>query len=218
MNENMKSYLHFDNTQPSALPPEFAGDDVRFSEDFARHFIQEYTQPGQVVFDPFAGFGTTLLTAESIDRIPSGIEFDPQRAAYIQSRLQHPEHLILGDARRLSEYDLPDFDFSLTSPPYMSKGDREDPFSAYTQMGRGYAAYLQDLQGIYRQVRLKMKPDAHVVVEVSNLKGLVDVTPLAWDAAAALSQVLTFEGEIILAWDHYYGYGYDHSYALVFSR
>jgi hypothetical protein len=30
--------------------------------------------------------------------------------------------------------------------------------------------------------------------------------------------VLTFEGEIIIAWEHYYGYGYDHSYALIFSR
>ena len=191
---------------------------MRFSEDFARYFIQEYSLTGQVVFDPFAGFGTTLLTAESMGRIPSGIEFDPRRAAYIQARLQRPESLIHGDSRQMSEYDLPYFDFSLTSPPYMSKNDREDPFSAYTLLGRGYAAYLQDLQQIYAQVRLKMNPDAHVVVEVSNLKDLVDVTPLAWDVAAALSQVLTFEGEIILAWDHYYGYGYDHSYALVFSR
>jgi DNA modification methylase len=216
--ENMKSYLHFDNTPPAPLPPEFSGDDVRFPQNFARHFIQEYTQPGQVVFDPFAGFGTTLLTAESLDRIPSGIEFDPRRAAYIQSRLQRPESLIQGDARRMSEYDLPYFDFSLTSPPYMSKNDPEDPFSAYTRAGRGYPAYLQDLQQIYAQVRQKMNPDAHVVVEVSNLKDLLFVTTLAWDVAAALSQVLTFQGEIVLAWDHYYGYGYDHSYALVFSR
>ena len=216
--ENMKSYLHFDNTPPAPLPPEFSGDDVRFPQNFARHFIKEYTQTGQVVFDPFAGFGTTLLTAESLDRIPSGIEFDPRRAAYIQSRLQRPESLIQGDARRMAEYDLPYFDFSLTSPPYMSKNDPEDPFSAYTQAGRGYPAYLQDLQQIYTQVRQIMNPDAHVVVEVSNLKDLLSVTTLAWDVAAALSQVLTFEGEIVLAWDHYYGYGYDHSYALVFSR
>jgi hypothetical protein len=43
------------------------------------------------------------------------------------------------------------------------------------------------------------------------------VTPLAWDVAAAVSQVLRFEGEIVVCWDHY-GYGYDHSYCLVFSR
>jgi DNA modification methylase len=214
----MKSYLHLENTHAAELPAEFHGDDVRFSESFARHFIQEFSRPGEVVFDPFAGFGTTLLTAEALDRIPSGIEFDPRRAAYIQSRLRHPAGLIHGDSRRLGEYDLPFFDFSLTSPPYMGKNDLEDPFSAYTQLGRGYAAYLQEFQQIYAQLRLKMKPDAHVVIEVSNLKDLVGVTTLAWDVAAAVSQVLTFEGEIILAWDQYYGYGYDHSYALLFSR
>ena len=110
----MKSYLHLDNTPSAPLPLEFSGDDVRFSESFARHFITEFTQPGDVVFDPFAGFGTTLLTAEALGRIPSGIEFDPRRAAYIQSRLKHPAALIHGDTRRMSEFDLPYFDFSLT--------------------------------------------------------------------------------------------------------
>jgi hypothetical protein len=44
------------------------------------------------------------------------------------------------------------------------------------------------------------------------------VTTLAWDIAHILGQVLLFEGEIIIEWDDYYGFGYDHSYALVFSR
>jgi DNA modification methylase len=214
----MNSFLHLDNPQPGPLPPEFQGDDVRFSAIFARHFIAEYTQPGQVVFDPFAGFGTSLVTAQAMGRTPAGLEIDPRRAAYIQAHLAHPQDLILGDARRLSEYDLPYFDLSITSPPYMEKNDAEDPFSAYTLTGRGYQAYLQDFQQIYAQVRLKMNPDAHVVIEVSNLKALLGVTTLAWDVAAAVSQVLTFEGEIIIAWEHYYGYGYDHSYALIFSR
>jgi hypothetical protein len=73
------------------------------------------------------------------------------------------------------------------------------------------------LEGIYAQVERLMKPHARVVIEVSNLKGSAGVTTLAWDVASAVSKVLRFEGEIVVAWDHY-SYGYDHSYCLLFTK
>ncbi len=57
-----------------------------------------------------------------------------------------------------------------------------------------------------------------VVIEVANLKGPLGVTTLAWDIAAVVGQVLTFEGEIVIAWELGYGYGYDHSYCLIFRN
>jgi tRNA G10 N-methylase Trm11 len=214
----MKTYLRLSNIKSTELPPQFRNDDVRFSEQLVEHFLQHFTQVGDVVFDPFAGFGTTLLVAEALGRIPFGIEFDQQRAHYIQSRLQHPTHLIQGDSRYLTRYSLPTFDFSLTSPPYMSKDDPEDPFTAYTLSGRGYEAYLETIQQIYAQIRQMMKPEAWVVIEAANLKSSDGVTTLAWDIAAAVGQVLTFEGEIVIEWEQSYGYGYDHSYCLVFRN
>jgi hypothetical protein len=62
-----------------------------------------------------------------------------------------------------------------------------------------------------------MKPDARVVIEAANIKGKNSVTTLAWDMAREVSQLLHFEGEVILGWDHY-GYGYSNSYCLVFSK
>ena len=191
---------------------------MRFSESLAEHFILHYSQPGDVVFDPFAGFGTTLRVAEQHNRIPSGIEIDPRRASYIQKNVRDPDRLIHGDSRRLSEYALPPFDLSLTSPPYMSKYDLEDPFTNYSMPGSGYRGYLQDLQEIYRQMRPLMKPGAWVVIEASNLKGNAGVTTLAWDIANAVGQVLEFKGELVIEWEDSYGYGYDHSYALMFSK
>jgi DNA modification methylase len=214
----MKTYLHLSNVWRTELPPEFRDDDVRFSEQLVEHFVQQFTQVGDVVFDPFAGFGTTLLVAEALGRIPFGIEFDQRRATYIQAQLRQPTYLIHGDSRHLARYPVPPFDFSLTSPPYMNKDDPEDPFTAYTMPGRGYAGYLETIQGIYAQMRQIMKPAARVVIEVSNLKGLHGVTTLAWDIAAAVAQVLTFEGEIVITWEQSYGYGYDHSYCLMFRN
>ncbi len=214
----MKTYLHLSDIKSAELPPQFREDDVRFSEQLVEHFLQRFTQVGDIVFDPFAGFGTTLLVAEALGRIPYGIEFDQQRAHYIQARLQYPSHLIQGDSRYLTRYSLPTFDFSLTSPPYMNKDDSEDPFTAYTLPGRGYGEYLETIQQIYAQIHQLMKPEARVVIEVANLKSSGGVTTLAWDIAAAVSQVLTFEGEIVIEWEQSYGYGYDHSYCLEFRN
>ena len=62
-----------------------------------------------------------------------------------------------------------------------------------------------------------MKPPGHVVIEAANLKKRGHVTTLAWAIAREVSKVLHFEGETVIGWDRY-GYGYNHSYCLVFSN
>lgn len=42
---------------------------------------------GDVVFDPFAGTGTTLLVASQLGRIPVGVEIDEENVAMIKARL-----------------------------------------------------------------------------------------------------------------------------------
>jgi SAM-dependent methyltransferase len=213
----MRTFLTLPCVPSDPLPPEFAFD-VRSSEALVESLLEEYTREGDIVLDPFAGFGTTLVVAERMGRVPVGLELDPRVAAYARSLLQRPEGLIEGDARRLSCYGLPPFDFSFTSPPFMCRGDREDPLAAYAVPDAGYEAYLRGLQDIYRQVRQLMKPDAHVVLEVANLKQGGQVTTLAWDVAAAIGEVLHFEGEIVVGCDRPCGCGCDHSYCLVFTK
>jgi DNA modification methylase len=45
------------------------------------------TQIGDTVFDPFAGTGTTLVTAHQMERNSIGIEIDPQNVSMIKNRL-----------------------------------------------------------------------------------------------------------------------------------
>lgn len=213
----MRTYLRLKNRRPHKLPAEFQDQDLRYPEELVATFLRQYTRPGDAVLDPFAGYGTSLIVAEAMGRVPYGIEIDARRARYIRSQLRQPASLIHGDARQLLRYTIPPCDFSITSPPFTEQGDAEDALTNYTRAGAGYTAYLRDLAQIYEQVRLLLRPGAHAVLEVANLKGPDGVTTLAWDVARQLSAVLRFEGEIVIVWDSY-AYGYDHSYCLLFSR
>jgi hypothetical protein len=58
-----------------------------------------------------------------------------------------------------------------------------------------------------------------VVVNVSNIKRWDGFTPLAWDVWRVLSQVLSFEGEVVVCWeDSDHVFGYDHEYCLIFRN
>lgn len=179
-------------------------------------FTVEYTRPGDVVLDPFAGYGTTLVVAERLGRLPLGIEIDQAKVDYVRSRLAHPEAMIHGDSRSLLDLDLPPIDFSMTSPPYMNRDDPENPFAIGQTKGYSYDAYLRDIRAVYAQLTVRMKPHGRVVIEVANLKRGGQVTTLAWDVGRVVSEVLHCDGEVVICWDQY-GYGYEHSYCLVFS-
>ncbi|MFA6254343.1 MAG: DNA methyltransferase [Candidatus Paceibacterota bacterium] len=214
----MKTFILIKNKKELDLPEEFRDEDIRYPENFVELFLNEFTKEGDVVFDPFAGYGTTLRVAERMKRIGYGTEYDEKRANYAKSLLADPEHLIFGDALKISEYNLPSIDFSITSPLYMQKGD-ENPFKTKMTEKSEYDQYLQDMKKVYSQIKDKLKDGGRVVIEVSNLKNGDEVTTLAWDICRAVSEILHFEGEIIVASEDKYGcYGYNHSYALVFRK
>ena len=213
----VQTCLHLPRGNKVILPPRFRRQDVRCADSLVAHCINEFTETGQVVFDPFAGYGTTLLLAEEMGRLGYGVEFSKSKVNYVQGLLEHKERLIHGDSRKLIDYDLPLIDLCLTSPPYTNQSDTENPFVDYRQKGFDYPSYLEEMGRIFSQIAQKLTPAGHVVIEASNLKKKGQVTTLAWDIAREVSRILHFEGETVICWDEY-GYGYNHSYCLVFSN
>lgn len=49
---------------------------ARFSPRFARAVIESFTSPGDIVLDPFAGGGTTLVEAAALGRNPIGVDLN----------------------------------------------------------------------------------------------------------------------------------------------
>ncbi len=171
--------------------------DMRYPDKFAEKLILHFTKPKDKVFDPFAGFGTTLFAAQKLGRIGVGIEFDKDRYEFVKGRLKKPNKIIYGDALKIKSYKLPAFDFCLTSPPYMRSFDKENPFTNYTKSG-SYSKYLKIIGKIYSQIKKVMKKNAIIVVEISNTFGKNHpMTPLAWDVAKEISKIFFLEREII---------------------
>ena len=212
----MRTHLALKMSHANPLPEQFRDDDVRYPDALVEHFVREFSRPGDVVLDPFAGYGTTLRVAERLDRIAFGVELEPSRVAWVRERLRQPGNLYQADARSLHALGIPPVDLAMTSPPYMNRGDTEDPLSAYQVDGKGYEAYLLGLTGVFRQARDLLKSEGKLVIEVANLKSRGVVTTLAWDIGQLVAGMMQFDGEVVVCWDRY-GYGYDHSYCLVYS-
>lgn len=219
----MRTYLSLPYEHRDDLPPGHANE-VRTPDALVERFLDAYTDPGDRVVDPFAGYGTTLVTAERLGRVPYGVEYDADRADHVRSRIDVSEHVRHGDVLELDGSWLPDCECCFTSPPFMERQMRRNPFENYGGEST-YDDYLDDVETAFRNVRGVLQSGGTVVVDVSNMKHQGRVTTLAWDVGKRLASVFRFEGEVVVTWededpdrDGLFGYGYDHSYCLVFSN
>ncbi|WP_276261363.1 DNA methyltransferase [Haloglomus litoreum] len=215
--------LVYDHGEP--LPDGFDGADVRMPPVLVRRLLSEYTDRDDRLLDPFAGFGTTLAVAEGLDRRAWGVEYDADRVGYARDRLRDPDRLHHGTATDIPA-DVPTLDCVLTSPPYMHESDTRDPLQNYDGES-DYGTYLEELSRVFSDIGHRFHRDGTLLVEVANLKHDGRTTTFAWDLAGSLRELpgFRFAGEHVVSWENgddaevgVYGYGYDHSYVLVFER
>src|SRR5437016_1818388 len=75
-----------------------------FKPQLPRFFIERLTQPGDIVYDPFMGRGTTVLEAALLGRIPFGCDINPLSAVLVKPRLHPP--FLQEVQQRLREIDF----------------------------------------------------------------------------------------------------------------
>lgn len=64
-----------------------------FPEDLPAWFIELFTQPGDIVLDPFMGSGTTAVAAARLNRNYIGIELNSEFKQFALQRLKHVQPL-----------------------------------------------------------------------------------------------------------------------------
>ena len=75
-----------------------------FPTSFADEVIQNYTQPGDAVLDPFAGRGTAVYSAATQGRLAVGIDINPLGYVYANAKLKTgDEEEVVGRLDELGE-------------------------------------------------------------------------------------------------------------------
>ena len=195
--------------------PAGTDEDVHMCTAIVDHVIRAYSVPGDLVFDPFAGFGTTLIRAVQLGRRAGGIELLPERVAQIRA-LAPGASVAAGDARRIlpmlaSSLEKPQengprpaADLVLTSPPYMAATEDEaDPLEAYESGAGDYRRYLAELGGVAAECARLLAPGGHVVWNVADIQHAGVLTPLIADCAELLAKHLEQVAVVEIEWDEY---------------
>ena len=107
-------YTRDSNKHPAKMLPELA-----------RLIIATYSRPGDLVLDPMAGIGTTVVEAGHMGRRGFGVEYEPKFVELAQANLELARSqgaggqmlVVQGDARQLSAV-LANADLMAFSPPY----------------------------------------------------------------------------------------------------
>jgi DNA modification methylase len=182
--------------------PDGATDDVHFPEALAAAVIGSYSNVGDLVLDPFAGFGTTAVVALRLGRRAIAVELLPERAAIIRQRLGHAGRVVIGDARELMTLVQDRVDLCFTSPPYMTQfGHPENPMTGYRTLDGAYETYLDEIESVGRQVASLLRPGGYLVVNVATIVSEGAVTELARDVGARLARHLTRLADVPIVWD-----------------
>ena len=199
--------------------PAGTADDIHFTEALAESLIGHASQPGGLVLDPFAGYGTTVAVAERMGRRAIGIELVPEHLEIARRRTVGRGTLILGDAREAENLVDEPIDLVLTSPPYMpSASHPENPLTGYATDDGDYSIYLRELAGIFGQLAKMLRPGGQMIVNVADVIATDgSVTPLASDLAARIDEHVPLLGVTTLAWDEQPA-GLDRDVLLWFAR
>jgi len=186
---------------------------AKYPEDLVELYLDEFTQPGDTVFDPMSGTGTTQVSSLQMGRNAYGIELSElfhgiatKRCESISSNLEWT--IFHGDARDIQSFSIPKLDYIITSPPYWdmlnmkgaeiqaarkAKGlktnysDHENDLGNMTE----YSEFLALLLGIYRGMITKLKQGGHLTIVVKNIKKKGNHYPLAFDLSESLIKYLT---------------------------
>ena len=149
---------------------------AKFPEDLIQKFLDCFTKPGDKVFDPMGGVGSTVVAAAQSKRHGFGVELNPKYVEIAKERIErvNPEVTLLrheftpltgvvqGDAKRLGEikalrdylvaFPEPLFDYCITSPPYWSvlsnKGSEYQRSRRQQKLPQMYSKGVEDVSNI----------------------------------------------------------------------
>lgn len=192
---------------------------AKYPEEMCDEFIRFFTHKGDLVFDPFLGVGSTIVSAERNERKGCGIELSEEFYNVSKKRCSDEAIIYNGDSREfISKFKDNSFDYILTSPPYWNilrkkrgnsdsqHGDREKKglqliySDSEKDLGNitDYEDFVSELCKLFNKCYRKLKKGKYMTVVIQNFRNDDgEYLTLAWDIAKKLSSKWKFCGEKI---------------------
>jgi len=179
----------------------------------------------RLIFDPFAGVGSTILTAKMLGKDGIGLELNPKFADIARKRLSQTisfevdskTSIHVSNAIKLLEYVKEgSVDLVITSPPYWdiltekrtadSKEIRHYG-NEKADLGRikDYRQFLRKLKEIFAEVYKSMREAAYCCVIVMDIRKKDKFYPFHSDVAAFMQEIGFIYDDIII-WDRRHEY------------
>ncbi|MGB8226239.1 MAG: DNA methyltransferase [Sedimentisphaerales bacterium] len=168
-----------------------------FPISLARKVIELFSHKGELILDPFAGSGTTLIAAQDCGRNAVGFDLKKEYILLTNNRLKEHESLfkdskqiaVCDDAINIEKYLEPNSAKCIfTSPPYAnllnrkrsnkSRRDRKNEqlgkIEQYSQDPRDLGTmtleeYTKAMGDIFEKLFLILKPKGHCVINVPDM-------------------------------------------------
>jgi len=207
---NNRSWIVIPEQDPQYRLPEslrardvFSGRDCGYVEQM-RPFIRGFSKPGDLVFDPFCGFATTLLAAELDGRRGLGTEADAARAVLAEDRLAHhrcTQQRVIANNCIDAASELPMLDLILTSVPYFGCRWPNESDAGQLYRTESYAQFLESMRRIFVALKPKLAPGGFIICMAENVRLGAQFVPLAWDVARMLGERFAICDERILVYE-----------------
>lgn len=198
-----------------------------FPVALARRLIEIFTNAAQnIVLDPFAGVGSTLLAAQSLGKQGIGLELNPEFVAQAELRLQQLDFAHSNDGSHIlhcgTAFDLLDYvtpesvDLVITSPPYwdilnMRRSADYKAIRTYSEatvdLGNieDYGLFLGQLKIVFERVYQAMKAGAYCCVIVMDIRKRDKFYPFHSDIANFMPDIGFIYDDLII-WDRHHEY------------
>ena len=198
-----------------------------FPEMLVERLIETFLPlDGDVILDPFAGSGSTIVTAEKMGKTGVGIELSEDYATLAMQRLKEAAELTdlqnevqntacksrvyHGSALNLSEFVLPgSVDLCITSPPYWNvlnqrrSADHKEVrhYGNHDQdlgVVEDYEDFLQELERVFQEVMHSLRPGGYCCVIVMDLRKKSRFFPFHSDLATRLQEIGMIYDDLII--------------------
>ena len=207
--------------------------------------IKLFSKKGQMVLDPLAGVGGTLLGAALCGRKAIGIELNKEwidiykKVCKLEKLEEFP--VLLGDAnKKLSEIKENSIDFVLTDVPYWimdqlaqtrSSASRASKLSKFNDKDlQTKEEWLLDMYSIFKKVEPLLKDNGYMAVFIGDMYRGKQYHMLSAELANTISQIEPFVLKSDIIWHddskmlHVYGYPFAyipsmiHQHILIFRK